>query len=148
MDVFYYWKDFDSDLSEGRLGWLASQRKKLDEVQSRFPDLIWAFRTPKGMKGQLQLVARLAWLKKPAASISPPKAPSAMYYDPAASLTVRFVNSDSGENIQIASSIIRRRFPAAFLANFQGDNGVQALQNDVVRELNEFGKTLATAPLI
>jgi hypothetical protein len=148
VDVFYYWKNIDTDLDKGRVGWLASERKKLGELQDRSPDHIWAFRTPKGRKGQLQVVARLLWLKEPARGVSPPEAKSCMYYDPSASTAVRFIGSDSDENIQIASAIIRRRFPSAFKSNFQGDNGVQVLENDLVRELDKFTKALGSVPLI
>ena len=34
MDVFYYWKKFDQDMKEGRIGWLLSDRKKMGEMRA------------------------------------------------------------------------------------------------------------------
>jgi hypothetical protein len=59
VDVFYYWRDFDKDMRAGRVGYFASDRKKMADMRLDFPDYIWAFRTPKGRKGELELVARL-----------------------------------------------------------------------------------------
>jgi hypothetical protein len=65
MDIFYYWKDFENDLKDGRIGWLKSKRDKLNSFKSRSPDFIWAFKTPTGKKGQLQLLHVLLGLTNP-----------------------------------------------------------------------------------
>lgn len=81
MDVFYYWKDFDEDVKAGRIGWLKSERQKLGEMRNRNPDLIWAFKTPPGCKGLLQLVARLAWSDTPKVVLPKIDAASFIHYD-------------------------------------------------------------------
>lgn len=53
MDIFYYWKDFVSDVNEGRIGTLGADTHKLAELQERLPRKVWTFITPKGMKGKL-----------------------------------------------------------------------------------------------
>lgn len=147
MDIFYYWKDFEADLSERRIGWLKSDRAKLGQLQDRGIDHIWAFKTPPGMKGRIQVVARLAW-----SNVRPKDAPasagSMIFYDPASSLTVRFLGTDSETAIDEVSRIIRKRFPRIFDANFQGDNGLQKLEIDCVRELENCTKRYRTAPLL
>ena len=41
MDVLYYWKDYESDIRQGRIGYFRSAKDKLDELQQRSPDEIW-----------------------------------------------------------------------------------------------------------
>ena len=48
MDVLYYWKDYESDLREGRIGYFRSAKDKLDELRQRSPDDIWVVKTPRG----------------------------------------------------------------------------------------------------
>ncbi len=56
MDIFYYWKNYASDMKEGRVGTLGSEGDKLEELKQRLPRKVWTFVTPKGMKGKLQVV--------------------------------------------------------------------------------------------
>ncbi len=37
LDIFYYWKDFVSDVNEGRIGTLGAESDKLTELQARPP---------------------------------------------------------------------------------------------------------------
>ena len=133
MDIFYYWRDFDADLKAGRIGWLQSSKKKLDELRDRHPDWIWAFRRPKDRKGALQLLARLKWTDAPAAKLPIEKGTPAIYYDPAESVCF----SDTNEQAKAAevTSLIRIRFPNAFLANFRGDAGVHPMEADLLAQL-------------
>jgi hypothetical protein len=133
MDVFYYWRDYDADLKANRIGWLGLSRKKVEELRDRHPDWIWAFRRPKDRKDALQLLARLRWTDGPTAKLPIEKGTPVIYYDPAAS--VRY--SDAGDAAKIAevTSLMRTRFPNAFLANFRGDAGVQPMEADLLAQL-------------
>jgi hypothetical protein len=132
MDIFYFWRDYDADLKAGRIGWLQSSRKKLDEVRERHPDWIWAFCRPKDRKGALQLRARLRWTDAPTAKLPIEKGTPAIYYDPAESVCF----PDAGEEAKVAemTSIIRAKFPNAFMANFRGDAGVHAMEADLLAQ--------------
>jgi hypothetical protein len=133
MDVFYYWRDYDADLKAGRIGWLEVSRKKLDELRDRHPDWIWAFRRPKDHKGALQLLARLKWTDAPAAKLPIEKGAPAIYYDPAQS--VRFPDANEEGKVAEVTSIIRTKFPNAFLASFRGDAGVHPMEADLLAQL-------------
>jgi hypothetical protein len=133
MDVFYYWRDFDADVKAGRIGWLALSRKKVEELRDRHPDWIWAFRRPKDRKDALQLLARLRWTDAPTAKLPIEKGTPAIYYDPAQS--VRYSDADDAAKIAEVTSLIRTRFPNAFLANFRGDAGVQPMEADLLAQL-------------
>ena len=132
MDVFYYWRDYDADLSAGRIGWLHASRKKVGELKERHPDWIWAFRRPKRQKTGLQLLARLRWADAPVAKLPIEKGSSAIYYDPAES--VCFSNADEEANVAEVTTIMRARFPNAFLSNFRGDAGVHPMEADLLAQ--------------
>ena len=144
MDVFYYWRDYDADLKAGRIGWLQLSRKKVEELRDRHPDWIWAFRRPKDRKDALQLVARLRWTDAPTAKLPIEKGTPAIYYDPAAS--VRYTDADDAAKIAEVTSLIRVRFPNAFLANFRGDAGVQPMEADLLAQLVPRLAAYATEP--
>jgi len=144
MDVFYYWRDYDADLKAGRIGWLPLSRKKVEELRDRHPDWIWAFRRPKDRKDALQLLARLRWTDAPTSKLPLEKGTPAIYYDPAGS--VRFTNADEEARIAEMTSLIRTRFPNAFLANFRGDVGVQSMEADLLAQLVPRLASYATEP--
>jgi hypothetical protein len=133
MDVFYYWKNYDEDLKAGRIGWLKSERQKLGELRGRNPDLIWAFKTPSGCKGQLQLLARLAWSDTPKVSLPKLDAASVIHYDPSDARTSFFGPGDTQASVESMTQLLRGQFPSAFRANFQGDNGIQVMDGDFLR---------------
>ena len=132
MDIFYFWRDYDADLKAGRIGWLQSSRKKLDEVRERHPDWIWAFSRPKELKGSLQLRARLRWTDAPTTKLPIEKGTPAIFYDPTESV----IYSNAGEEAKVAevTSIIRSKYPNAFLANFRGDAGVHPMEADLLAQ--------------
>ncbi len=133
MDVFYYWKNYDEDLKAGRIGWLKSDRQKLGELRGRSPDLIWAFKTPSGCKGQIQLAARLGWSDTPKVSLPKIDAASVIHYDPNDVRTSFFGPSDTQAAVESMTQLLRGQFPGAFRANFQGDNGIQVMDGDFLR---------------
>ena len=139
MDVFYYWKNFEADLTEGRIGWLKSNRGKLDAFKERSPDVIWAFKTPTGCKGQLQLIARLAWSDRPTIKMPDIESKSTVFYDPDHAETVRFIDTDTPEAIEIATEIMSNALPfSSFRSNFHGENGQHGIENNFVRQLTSF----------
>jgi hypothetical protein len=146
MDVFYYWKNFDEDIKEKNLGWLPSERPKLAGMRSRSPDYLWVCKTPKGKKGQLQLLARLKWTDKPAISLPKITAASIAYYDPYSPESVYFPESGSSEAIDAFSLLFKRYFPQAFKGNFQGDNGIHAFEADFLFHLNKLVREMPTEP--
>lgn len=143
MDVLYYWKDFDKDMKAKRIGWLASDRKKMGDMRAAYPDHIWALRTPSGRKGQVELVACMKWADTPTVPVPRIDAQSVIYYDPMHEESRRFVDADTDERIKEISSLIRSEFPQAFGANFRGDNAVQPMRGDF---LLRFRKTAETFP--
>ena len=86
MDVFHFWKDFDADLRAGRIGSFKSSAERLKEFNEGSPNYIWAFRTPKGRKGELQLLARLVWNDRASTGAvigyDPTHRDSVLYQDP------------------------------------------------------------------
>jgi len=146
MDVFFYWKDFNEDMKAGHIGWFKAHGDKLAELQDGSPDYLWVFKTPKGLKGQVQLLARLRWVDT--AVVPVPKAPgeSRVFYDPDHADSVRFLDGGEAPAMAAATDWVRRYFPVAVRSNFQGANGQQALRGPAVQELNKLAKTLTSEP--
>ena len=146
MDVLYYWKDIAEDQKADRIGWFRSSADKLTELQAGYPGYIWVIKTPKGMKGRVQLLARLAWSDTAKVAVPRVSGDSYIYYDPDHAQSVWFEGTDSTKAIEYASSWVQRHFPAAVRGNFQGANGQQALRGDVLQELTSLAATLSTVP--
>ena len=147
MDVFYYWKDWEKDMAACRVGWLQSSRLKLGEYRERYPDKIYAFRQPTGRKGELQLIACLAWCDKPAVIV--PRnhiGRSTIYYDPATS--VRYENSGAPAQIAEITRLMKEFLPRAFAGNFQGDSGLHAIDGDFLRRLQRLLSCFKETPLV
>lgn len=146
MDVFYCWKNAKEDLDANRIGWFRSSREKLAEFQGGSPDYLWVFKTPKGLQGQVQLLARLKWADVPVVPVSRKPGESYVFYDPSHAKSVRFIESGDAAGVDAASTWVKRHFPAAVRGNFQGENGQQALRGAMVRELNGLIKDWSTEP--
>ena len=146
MDVFYYWKDIEKDLETDRVGRFKSSRAKLTELADGFPDYIWVFKTPKGCKGRVQLLARLRWADKATVEFKQESGQSHVFYDPAHEGSVRFTDSNSEDAIDEVTNWVRRHFPASVRGNFQGELGQLALRGPMLNELTSFAESLASAP--
>lgn len=144
MDVFYYWKDYAADIKTGRIGQFRSSKEKLSELQSGFPSYLWIFRTPRGRKGQLQLLARLLWSDKAIIPLKSSPDDSHIYYDPAHPESVWFYGSDSDAAIEVVSNWARCHFPSAVRSNFQGPNGQHAMRGSVITGLYELSDSFKT----
>jgi hypothetical protein len=148
MHVFYYWKSFDEDLKAGRIGWLKADRVKLGQMRDRSPDRIWAFRTPRGRKGELQLVASMKWADKASVPLAKIEANAVIFYNPKDPGSVRFTESDTDQRIAEVTAMMRVQFPKAFAVNFQGDNGMQAMDGDFLRRFEAMVRSYPSAPLV
>ncbi len=146
MDVFYYWKDFTADMKAGKVGRFRSAKDRLNELQEGCPNYIWAFKTPTGRKGELQLLARLLWSDKPLVKFTPTSGESQIFYDPDHADSVWFEGTDCSAAMEKTTKWIRTHIPAAHLSNFQGMNGQHAMRGLVVSDLNSISKTLKTRP--
>ena len=146
MDVFYYWKDVKEDLDANRIGWFRSSREKLAQFQDGAPDFLWVFKTPKGLKGQVQLLARLMWTDLPVVPVPRLAGESYVFYDPSHCKSVRFTNSSNAANVDAVSVWVKRHFPTAVSGNFQGENGQQALRGEMLRELSGLTTDWPTEP--
>lgn len=144
MDVFYYWKDIESDLKAGRLGYFRSSRAKLAEFQAAEPDNIWVFKTPKGRKGEIQLLAKLRWSDKPTGVVRVGAAETCIFYDPAHPDSVSFIDSGSESAIKACTSWVRKHFPSSLRGNMQGELGQRELRGTSLFELDAFASCLAS----
>jgi hypothetical protein len=133
MDVFYYWKDYEDDIENGMVGRFVSTSKKLGEMNQCPPDYIWAFKTPAGRKGEVQLIARLWWADKEPKGLKRSEKTnikSVMHYERLDPRSILYDNTGSDEAIYHVTELLKIKFPAAFRSNFQGENGVHALDSN------------------
>lgn len=79
---FDYWKDYESDICQGRIGYFRSANDKLEELRQRSPDEIWVVKAPRGCKGQLQLLGRLVWSDSPTTKVMAAPGESLIHYRP------------------------------------------------------------------
>ncbi|WP_250481771.1 hypothetical protein [Caballeronia sp. NCTM5] len=134
MDIFYYWQKLEQNLKDGKVGYFGSKSTKILELKERLPKRVWVFKTPKGMKGSVQLLGSLLVSDEPKVAINT-EYPNLVYYDPFSSQSTIFTDSDSRDRVEAVSRLLQYRLLHAFKSNFQGDAGLQALESNVVREL-------------
>jgi len=134
MDIFYYWQKLETNLKNREVGYFGSNNSKLSELAGRLPKRIWVFKTPKGMKGSIQLVGSLMVCDEPRVAVKTDY-PNVIYYDPFSPESVIYTDSDTPERISEVSGYFQYRFHTAFSANFNGDAGIQPLEANVVRGL-------------
>lgn len=135
MDVLYYWKDYESDLREGRIGYFRSAKDKLDELQQRSPDDIWVVKTPRGCKGQLQLLGRLVWADSPTTKVTAASGDSLIHYRPDHPRSVWFDEEVALQHLDKVTAWLRTRHPSSLRSNFQGGNGQLAVEQSASLEL-------------
>lgn len=135
MDVLYYWKDYESDLREGRIGYFRSAIDKLEELQRRSPDDIWVVKTPRGFKGQLQLLGRLVWSDSPTTKVTAAPGESLIHYRPDDPRSVWFDEGVAHKHLDEVTAWLRERHPSSLRANFQGGNGQLIVERSASIEL-------------
>ncbi|GJH14786.1 hypothetical protein IAG25_28800 [Caballeronia sp. EK] len=134
MDIFYYWQKFEQDLKNGQLGHFGSNSAKIAALKERLPKRLWVFKTPKGMKGSVQLLGSLLVSDEPKVAVNT-EYPHLIYYDPFSPESVLFADADAPGRVEDVTRVLQHRLLHAFKSNFQGDVGLQALESNVVREL-------------
>lgn len=144
MDIFYHWKTLTADVKDSRTGRFTASRERLSELQVGYPDYIWAFKTPKGSKGQLQLLARLVWADKPPKAFRATPGDSYIFYEADHPQSVWFDGGDDEASIAGISNWIVRHLPGAVSSNFQGINGQHAMRGAVLAELVDISNSLRT----
>ncbi|WP_298827080.1 hypothetical protein [uncultured Piscinibacter sp.] len=144
MDIFYYWKDYAADVKNRRAGRFSTSRERLAELKDGYPDFIWAFKTPVGRKGQLQLLARLVWSDKPPTAFRATPGEGHVFYDADHPESVWFDGGEEEAAIAGVSSWIIRHHPTAVSSNFKGVNGQHAMRGAVIAELVGLSKSLRT----
>ncbi|MGC8733097.1 MAG: hypothetical protein ACP5RC_12705, partial [Halothiobacillaceae bacterium] len=135
MNVLYYWKDYESDIRQGRIGYFRSAKDKLDELQQRSPDDIWVVKTPRGYKGQLQLLGRLVWADSPTTKVIAAPGESLIHYRPDDPRSVWFDEEIALQHLEEVTSWLRACYPSSLRANFQGGNGQLAIEHSAALEL-------------
>jgi hypothetical protein len=148
MDILYYWKNMESDLKSGRIGYFRSDKEKLQTFKAGYPDFIWIFKTPQGRNRDVELLARLAWTDTATKGFTPTAGQSEIHYDPKYPRSGRFDSIASASGIDKTSNWMKRHFPAAVKANFVGSNGQQELRGEPLRELQEIAGIWKMEPLV
>jgi hypothetical protein len=146
MDVLYYWKDYDSDLREGRIGCFRSAKDKLEELQRRCPDDIWVVKTPRGFKGQLQLLGRLVWADSPTTKVMAAPGDSLIHYRPDHPRSVWFDEEVALQHLEQVTAWLRACHPSSLRANFHGGNGQLAVEQSASRELRRLTEHWPSQP--
>jgi NAD-dependent oxidoreductase involved in siderophore biosynthesis len=137
----------DEDLKARRIGYFRSNHDRLKEFQDGSPDYIWVFRTPRGLKGQVRLHARLLWSDSAVVPMAKRSGNEAhMYYDPASADSVTYTNGETTAAVAAATAWVRNHFPDAIKANFQGVNGQHPLRGAAVVDLRLLASALTRVP--
>lgn len=139
MDIFYYWKDYEQDIKEPgqTIGRFVSGQRKFEKLNSCEPKYIWAFKTPKGYKGRVQLIARLLWSRKDVVKLPPSKRTginSMTFYDPEAKDSVIYTNTNSDPAISHVTKLVGDQFPDAVSNNFIG--AIEAMEDSFLEHFN------------
>lgn len=134
MDIFYHSQKFEQNLKSGIVGYVGSKSSRVSQLADRLPKRIWVFKTPKGMKGSIQLIGSLLVSDQLCVAGATEYA-NVIYYDPFSPESVVFTDSNTPERIDEISGHFQYRFNAAFAANFSGDSGIQAIESNVIRGL-------------
>jgi hypothetical protein len=128
------------------LGWFRSSNEKLAEFKDSYPGYIWLFKTPKGEKGRLQLLARVVWSDAPTTPVSASPGEHLIHYRVNHPGSLWYEDSDTEQAVEQVSAWVGAHFPAAVRANYQGANGQLALRGRVLQELNTIAMRLKAAP--
>lgn len=140
MDVFYYWKNFDTDIAAGGVGAFKTSADKLKEMADGQPDYIWAFRRPKGSKSDLQLLGRLRCAERHGGAY-------AISFDIGHAKSVQFVDSGSPAAVAEVTDWVSRHFHRMKGANFVGSAGQEAMRGLPLKELENIAAKLIQVPL-
>jgi len=146
MDVFCYWRNHEADLKAGRIGHFKTTPVKRTELADGYPDFLWAFRSPTGAEGGIQLIARLRWADRRTATPKPPPGHAYIHYDPADAHSVTFEDSGTSAAVEATSRWVANHFPRMVAAKFQGAAGQEAIRGVALNELQRLSSAFATRP--
>jgi hypothetical protein len=134
MDIFYHSQSFEQNIKAGSVGLVGSSSTKIVELSHRLPKRVWVFKTPRGMKGSIQLVASLLVSEEPSVAVQTDQ-PHAIYYDVFSPQSVVFADAGTPDRIGEVSRHFQYRWNTVFRTSFRGDAALQAMEADVVRGL-------------
>jgi len=103
---------------------------KIAKLKERLLKRPWVLKTAKGMKGAVQLLGSLLVSDEPKVAVNTEYS-TLIYYDPFSPES----DSDGTRRVEDVTRLLQHRLLHAFNSNFQGDAGLQALESNVVREL-------------
>jgi hypothetical protein len=148
MDVLYYWNDYESDIRQGRIGYFRSANDKLEELRQRSPDDIWVVKTPRGCKGQLQLLGRLVWSDSPTTKVMAAPGESLMHHRPDDPRSVWFDEGVAQKHLDEVTAWLRAHHPSSLRANFQGGNGQLAVERSASLDLRRLTAHWPSQPFV
>ncbi|MEZ2354944.1 hypothetical protein [Caballeronia sp. RCC_10] len=134
MDIFFHSSSFEQNVKKGQLGLLGFNSDKIVELSHRLPKRIWIFRTPRGMKGSIQLIASLLVSDEPTVAVVN-EHQHVLFYDVFSPESVMYADSSTPARIEEVSAYFQYRWHAAFSAAFKGDAALQPLETNVVQGL-------------
>jgi hypothetical protein len=134
MDIFYHSSNFEQNVKNGQVGLLGFNSNKIFELSQRLPKRIWVVKTPRGMKGSIQLVASLLVSDEPTVAVNT-EHPHLIYYHVFAPESLIFTDSAAPERIEEVSGYFQYRWRTAFSAAFKADAALQPMEANVVRGL-------------
>jgi hypothetical protein len=147
MGIFYHSQSFEQYVKNGQVGYIGSNSPKVTELKGRLPRRIWVFKTPKGIKGSIRLVGSLLVSDEPKVAVNSEQA-DIIHYDPFSVESRLFTDSDTAERTDEVNRLLQYRFHAAFKSGFKGEAGWQALESNVVRELETLVTNWATVQML
>jgi hypothetical protein len=148
MDAFYYWKNYEQELKAGVAGYFKSSSEKLQALADGQPEFIWAFKTPAGRKGLLQLVARLHWREAPTKGFRKEAGVFYIHYDPKHPSSELYTDSATDEALAVTTAWASRHFHQMRAANFHGAHGQEALRGQPLKELEAQARGFQKRPLV
>jgi hypothetical protein len=134
MDVFYHSQSFEQSVKGGHVGSITSSSSRLADLSARLPKRIWVFKTPKGMKGSIQLLSSLLVSDEPTVAVQTDQ-PNSVFYDVFSAESVIYTDSATPQRIEQVSGLFQYAWHAAFSTSFRGDASLQAMEANVVRSL-------------
>ena len=146
MDVFYYWKDANADLKAGRVGYFKSSAVRFKELADLEPDFVWVFKTPQGLKGEVQLLPCLQFSKLPKKGFTPEKGLTYLHYDAEDPLSVWYVDRSRPEAVDAAIAWVKHHFPRMVSSNFQGHDGQAQLRGLPSSDLVKMTRSWPSVP--
>ncbi|MDR5781286.1 hypothetical protein QCE63_17945 [Caballeronia sp. LZ065] len=134
MDIFFHSPSFEQNVRADQVGQFGFNSPKIVELAQRLPKRVWVFKTPRGMKGSIQLVASVLVTDEPTVAVNN-EHKHVLFYDVFSPGSVIYTDSATPERIEEVSAYFQYRWHAAFSSAFKGDAALQPLEANVLRGL-------------